>query len=247
MIQKTDMCGVRSIAYTFLMLEPQETEYSPMIVKHPFTDSGIVPTMKNDSNGFGVANIMEDKQAFDDWQKQMKKQIDKTESPQSMLIMLTKSYYLPFLKYAQNYFSQEDFSKFLSDAWIMCEAPNGDPNFTQKQLIALFKKADPKHLMTEDDYMAFQELDDRLTIYRGVTSHNANRVKALSWTTNREIAEWFAHRFNEDGVVYEAEIEKEHIFAYFNSRNESEVIVNPAYLENISESQDMSDGFDMTM
>ncbi len=247
MFQKTDMYGVRSVAYTFLMLELQETEYSPMIVKHPFTDSGIVPTMKSDSDGFGIADITEDKHALDDWRKQMKEQIDKAESPQSIFIMLTKSYYLPFLKYAQNYFSQEDFSKFLSDAWIMCEAPNGDPNFTQKQLISLFKKADPKYLMTDNDYQAFQGLNDRLIIYRGVTSNNAHRVKALSWTTDRETAEWFAQRFDEDGTVYEAEIEKEHIFAYFNSRNESEVIVNPAYLENISESQDMSDGFDMTM
>lgn len=41
-------------------------------------------------------------------------------------------------------------------------------------------------------------------VYRGVTSYNAENVEALSWTLNREAAEWFAHRRGENGAVYEA-------------------------------------------
>ena len=69
-----------------------------------------------------------------------------------------------------------------------------------------------------------QELDDTLTVYRGVTLYNAHNIKALSWTLNKETAEWFAHRFNEDGTVYEAQIDKYrfctvHIFCFQRYKN----------------------------
>ena len=75
-------------------------------------------------------------------------------------------------------------------------------------------------------------------MYRGVTSHNADNLKALSWTLDRNKAAWFAHRFGEDGTVYEAQIPKQHIWALLNSRGESEVIVDPRELQDITESQD---------
>ncbi len=70
--------------------------------------------------------------------------------------------------------------------------------------------------MDDDEYEQLQELEDTLTVYCGVTSYNAYNVKALSWTLNKETAKWFAHLFYEDGKVYEAQIDKEHIFAVFN-------------------------------
>ena len=66
-------------------------------------------------------------------------------------------------------------------------------------------------------------LPETLTVYRGVTSHNSRNIKALSWTLDRDKAEWFAHRFDENGTVYEAEIDKKYVLAFFASRNEAEV------------------------
>ena len=60
-------------------------------------------------------------------------------------------------------------------------------------------------------------------------------LRALSWTLNYDTAEWFSKRFGEDGTVYEAQIPKEHIYALFNGRNESEIILNPNYLTEIQE------------
>ena len=107
----------------------------------------------------------------------------------------------------------------------------------------MFKQADPTCLMEQDEYIQFKALDDTVTVYRGVTPHNAKSVKALSWSLNQETAEWFAHRFGENGTVYEAQIDKKHIYAYFGGRNESEVIVDPSYLTNITEVQDLSSDF----
>ena len=64
-------------------------------------------------------------------------------------------------------------------------------------------------------------------VYRGVTSYNAENVEVLSWTLNREAAEWFAHRRGENGAVYEAQVEKGNIYAVFLGRNEEEVLADP--------------------
>ena len=52
---------------------------------------------------------------------------------------------------------------------------------------------------------------------------------------------------DEDGTVYQARIDKPHIYAYFDGRNESEVIVDPKYLMDITESESMDNSFDITM
>jgi len=177
----------------------------------------------------------------------MAKQIEQAEKAYEIYMMINKPYALTFLKFAEPHLSKEDFSAILSSAWTMAEAPNQDVNVSKRSLTAMFKKADPAVLMNEEEYAQFNELDDTVTIYRGVTPYNAENVKALSWTLDREKAEWFAHRFGEDGTVYEAQIDKKHIYALFNGRNESEVIVDPKYLMNIAEAQEMRQGFSMTM
>ena len=111
----------------------------------------------------------------------------------------------------------------------------------------MFKKADPAVLMDEEEYELFKELDDTVTVYRGVTSYNAKNIKALSWTLDRDTAEYFAHRFGEDGTVYEAQIDKKHIYALFTGRNESEVIVDPKHLTDITEVMEMQQGYSMSM
>ena len=130
-----------------------------------------------------------------------------------------------------------------SSAWTRSEAPHQDVNVTVNQFLRMFKQADPTCLMEQDEYIQFNTLHDTVTVYRGVTPHNAKSVKALSWSLDQETAEWFAPRFDENGTVYEAQIDKKHIYAYFCGRNESEGIVDPSYLTNITEVQDLSSDF----
>ncbi len=145
----------------------------------------------------------------------------------SDFLLLTKPYRLVFLKYAEPYLSQKDFSQILSSVWIQTEAPHNDPNFRMNDLVNLFKGADPVFLMEQEDYGRFMALDDTLTVYRGVTTYNAKNLRGLSWTLNPGTAAWFAHRFDEDGTVYEAQIEKSHIYAFFGGRNESVMVPHP--------------------
>lgn len=228
---QTDLPSIKELAQTFLMTDITTTSFSPVIVKHPFTDSGIV-YFKGDSK---PENLLENNDALLRWHEKVKKQISESDSADRIFSLITKPYRLVFLKYAEPYLSRKDFSEILSDVWIQIEAPHNDPNFSTSKLIGLFRKADPVYLMETDEYEQFKELEDMVTVYRGVTPYNADNLKGLSWTLNPETAEWFANRFDEDGTVYEAQIDKAHIYAYFSHRNESEVIVDPKYLIGITE------------
>ena len=106
--------------------------------------------------------------------------------------MITKPYGLTFLKYTAQDLSREDMAQILVSAWTRSEAPHQDVNVTVNQLLRMFKQADPTCLMEQDEYIQFNTLDDTVTVYRGVTPHNAKSVKALSWSLDQETAEWFA-------------------------------------------------------
>ena len=115
----------------------------------------------------------------------------------------------------------------------ICAAAEGGPRY------------DPN--MTPEERKQLDELDDTVTVYRGVTSYNADNVLALSWSLEYDTANWFAHRFDEDGTVYQAQIDKKHILALFNGRNEAEVIVNPHCLTQVMEAEEMNQGFTQSM
>ena len=63
----------------------------------------------------------------------------------------------------------------------------------------MFRHSDPAALMDEAEQAQLAELDDTVTVYRGVTTINSDNLLALSWTLDYETADWFARRFDEDG------------------------------------------------
>ncbi|GFI56556.1 hypothetical protein IMSAG013_01619 [Clostridiales bacterium] len=240
---KTDLSAIKALAQAFLMMNIEATPHSPIIVTHPFTDTGYVVLAEDKL----PQNILENRDTLIRWQAEKKKQLNKSDSADQIFSLLTKLYRMVFLKYSEPYLSKKDFSRILADVWIQTEAPHNDPNFSTNKLIGLFKKADPIYLMESDEYKQFNELDETITVYRGVTPYNADNLKGLSWTLNPQTAKWFANRFGEDGTVYEAQIDKSHIYAYFSSRNESEIIVDPKYLTDITEFEEPTTEFTQNM
>lgn len=234
MRKETDLEQVKEVAKDLLMLDIEENEMSPMFVEHPFTKSGIV-YFHNDNGKIEPAYLLKDEKALKEWRRVIAEQIDLAGSALKIQLLLTKPYRITFLKFVKPFLSQKDFSVILSDAWLCSENPNCDLNISRRELISMFRDADPKLLMTKEEYAQFQSLDDGLIVYRGITSCNADYLGALSWTLHYPTAEWFAHRFNESGVVYRAKVDKKYIFAYFNDRRgEQEVIVDPKGLRDVS-------------
>ena len=70
MRKETDLEEVKRIASLFLWLPPHETEFSPVIVKHPFTDCGIV-IFHNSQQETETANILESDSALSRWRKEV--------------------------------------------------------------------------------------------------------------------------------------------------------------------------------
>ena len=245
MREKTDLEKVKSIARMLLLTPIHKTPYSPVVVQHPFTSSGIATAKKD--GVLQIIDITESEENLERWQDWMREWIKNAKSAYEIYMMTNKPYGLTYLKYAEPYLSKEDFSKILGDAWVRSENPNGDANVSKRELLSMFKQADKKALMTEEDYKRWESLDDTLTVYRGVTSHNAKNIKALSWTLDEKTAEWFAHRFDENGTIYEAQINKKDVYAYFGERGESEVIVDPKGLQNITMVEEVEQVIKLTM
>jgi hypothetical protein len=79
-----------------------------------------------------------------------------------------------------------------------------------------------------------EEIQDQeiINVYRGVTSQSTPYDKAISWTLDIDIAEWFASRFDSKGKVMKAEIHIKDIHDFLYNRNEKEVLLNPKKLIN---------------
>lgn len=229
MRETTDMTKVKSIARMLLWTDVHKTEYSPMVVQHPFASSGF---MLFPGDEFPI-DITKNAENLNRWREYMGKKIDDAVTASCISYMLNKTYGLTFLKFAEPYLSRADMSELLADAWIRSENPNMDANVTKSELAAMFKQADKAALMTDEERKRLSEMDDTITIYRGVTPYNAKNVRALSWTTDIKKAEWFANRYGQCGTVYKAQISKAKVLAYFMGRGESEIIVNPKELKNL--------------
>ena len=244
MRKETDLDRVKSIAHVLLDMPIAQTSFSPAIVSHPFTSTGITATQKEDGT-FSMVDLLSKEEDLAKWREMVGNQIDSAKNASQVFSLLNKPYYLTFLKFAAPALSGKDLGRLLSTAWTQEECPNQDCNVSKRELVALFRSVPPEFLMDEEERAAHQALEDTVTVYRGVTPYNAKNIRALSWTLDRKTADWFAHRFGEEGTVYEAQIRKEHILALFTGRNESEVIVDPRHLEQIMESPEPE--FDMQM
>jgi hypothetical protein len=117
--------------------------------------------------------------------------------------------------------NNKNYWKLLSNIWTDTENSYQDLETWRKLFQS--KRNHKENLMDEQELETLESLDNELVVYRGcVKNLNEN---GLSWTLDKNQAKWFANRFEKDGVVIEKRISKKNIVAYFNGRNEEEVIV----------------------
>jgi len=125
--------------------------------------------------------------------------------------------------------------------WVACEVSDAEywhllavvwtdtegPTQHRRLWLDLFRCDRPgrHNLMTESERTFLEALPDPVTIYRGAPEKGK---RGISWTVDPERAAWFAVRFNiEEGHVYSASVPKSRIFAYFEERDEREVVIDP--------------------
>ena len=214
MRKKTDIEKIREIAITFLYLPATPVGYG--IVAHPYFNSQHIA-----NKNFEMVDIIEHPEALNERIAFVKGQLEKAELP-DIYCLLRECYYMSFLKCTRQYMSKGDFSEYLGFAWVAAENPNQDPTVTKTNLLTWFRNADKACLMEKEDYEHYMSLPEKVKVYRGVSEYKYE--KGLSWTQSKEKAEWFSQRYGAKGYVLEGEIDKEHIFAYFNGRKEQEIV-----------------------
>ncbi|CAM6053398.1 unnamed protein product [Sphagnum tenellum] len=125
------------------------------------------------------------------------------------------------------------FWRLVSSVWI--DSENIHENYNDWHEIW---SSDPKPVaeavMDEDDRATFAALPEMVKVWRGATHKNV--ANGLSWTIDKNKAEWFARRFsNPDRPSYIASgrVTRNNILAYFGGRNEKEVIIIPEHVMNV--------------
>ena len=101
-----------------------------------------------------------------------------------------------------------------------------------KRLIVDVDSVLTRMMMNKEELEIFKQLPDKVTVYRGINEIlrcDSERRNGYSWTLSEETAEFFANRLKreyEDAVILVGEVDKSSIKAYFDGRNEKEIIVD---------------------
>lgn len=86
MREKTDLEGVKFVAKQLVMIDIHLTEYSPIVVQHPFTSSGIAAAPSKD--GLRLLDITKSEEDLRAWQGYMKGLIDNAKSAYEIYMMV---------------------------------------------------------------------------------------------------------------------------------------------------------------
>lgn len=216
----TDIAAIRRCAEILLYTDLKKTEID-FVASHPFTNMWFA----YDPQTKGLWDLHDQTNA-DAWRRNLKELIQRADLYQ-LFKMLNPPYILTFLKIVEGYMSASDLGMILGNFWFWIEQISMDPFVKGKEITRFFQRADKETLMEDAERKIYSNLPDMVTIYRGVTSFNKSRKKALSWTLDITKAQWFANRFDTGtGEVWSMEVPKKRILAYFESRDEAEVIVD---------------------
>jgi hypothetical protein len=133
------------------------------------------------------------------------------------------------------YPSDEVALSLIASVWV--DSENIYQNFESWQEIWNYAaNVDNRHkfLMNTEEIAALAAMPDTIEIYRG-TSYESS-IKGMSWTTNKKKAIWFAQRMcnlDQGPLLASAMVKKENVLAFFQGRNESEIVVDPEKIENL--------------
>lgn len=168
---------------------------------------------------------------YDDEQKRLQR-LSKADTLSQCVNVINKGNRFDYLNWLnkEGLISDQECADIVYSIWTMQEFFH-NCGMCKTKMIKFMKLAQKSPLLQSD----IDDLSDTdmVMIYRGV---KVNDHRGLSWTTDRNIAEWFAKRLTHNGdkcYVFTGKIEKEDIIAIFNSRNEKEVVCNYRKIKDI--------------
>jgi hypothetical protein len=132
---------------------------------------------------------------------------------------------------SENHPSWQAYAELVASIWT--DSENIWQNFEEWfEIWEDLKNRDLLKFTMEDHENEFLASSDLLTLYRG-TSEDLDA--GMSWTLDKNKAEWFAKRFNKDTpVVLETVVKASEVYAYYTGRNEQEIVINPFILGDVN-------------
>lgn len=223
-LKRSNLQMVKEVALCFLYQEMQEMDI-PYMVIHPVFESSLLQ-MKIDGE-IKLVNLCEENSQKQRVISEYEKRINAAETVLEVYCIIRKSYKLAFCKHIWRYLDEKDRGTLLADAWTRSEFPSRDVNVSINEICRMFRTAQKEKLMDGAEFSTYESLPEQIKIYRG-EQFGGNR-KGLSWTMDRNIAEWFAKRFQKNGYVKSGMAYKDDILAYFNCRNEKEIVISKVH------------------
>ena len=110
MPRETDLLRVKLVAHTLLDVQIQKTALSPVIVSHPFTNSGI-SALRNEDGSLSMVDLINNSDDCTRWRRKVGEQIDSAENVHQIFVLLNPPYYLTFIKFAASALSEKDLGK----------------------------------------------------------------------------------------------------------------------------------------
>ena len=107
MPRETDLLRVKLVAHTLLDAQIQETALSPVIVSHPFTNSGI-SALRNEDGSLSMVDLINNSDDCTRWRRKVGEQIDSAENVHQIFVLFNPPYYLTFIKFAASALSEKD-------------------------------------------------------------------------------------------------------------------------------------------
>jgi hypothetical protein len=147
--------------------------------------------------------------------------------PLSAMLNLHKKDHLQFLLNNQSAFKEA--GRLEEGVLLLYRRVNG-PFLSGSDVamwIDLFEACDNTSLYKLGDPVTFVST----TVYRGAVM---GFKRSLSWSADREKAEWYADRWQDPvggGEIYEVDITKRDVLIYLEKSRETEVIVDPSFIK----------------
>jgi hypothetical protein len=179
-----------------------------------------------------VGSVDPDRAAFVNWVISYKQQVIKGLMAEGkwrdVVFGHEQMFYDDAFRQYLKHFDDSNYWEILSIIWTQQEQlwPN------REWFLQLFQSQRPEreHLMSADEHGTLAQLPDEFPIYRGFIG---KRGEGLSWSLSREKAEWFARRFSLITQLGKPQlmvgvVNKRDVLAYFDAREEQEIVVDPA-------------------
>ena len=213
-VETTNMAEVRRLTKALFDEVKEVTSNKRGMIKHPFSLMSRAESLVTEKD-----YRLTDPADYAAWKNEVCDYIDDSDTSAFELAELVtnpwKNYWMASIL---PYLAQNDLTSILISAWGSYDAPAVSTGGDFSALITYFQCADKKRLMNEKEYKIFENIPDKITLYRG---YSMGYKAGISWTDDKDVAVNFASKDllgnkTEDGKLVSITIPKELCLAFYD-------------------------------